>query len=217
MRQYESYKCSKCGNVVEVSNVGGGELSCCGAPMKLITENLTVVNLHKAIAGESQARNKYDTFSKLAIKEGYRDIAHYFARAAGNEGIHARLELARANEIENGKAFGTTLENLQSAIDGESFEHTTMYPEFAKIAEEEGDSTSAKLFKQIGKIEIEHEKMYKELKERLESGKEFDSDDQNEAWICEVCGHIHYGKKAPSKCPVCGEGGSHQMRLRSKK
>ena len=81
MRQYESYKCNKCGNIVEVQNVGGGKLTCCGEEMEMITENLTAVNLMKAFAGESMARNKYEYYAKVAQKEGYRDIAETFPKS----------------------------------------------------------------------------------------------------------------------------------------
>jgi desulfoferrodoxin-like iron-binding protein len=219
MRQYESYRCNKCGNVVEVQNVGGGELHCCGQAMEMITENLTLVNLMKSFAGESQARNKYEYFAKVAQKEGYRDIAEHFQRAADNEKVHAKLELSLNNRMTNNSedSFGSTAQNLQYAIDGESYENTTMYPDFAQIAKDEGHKEAAKLFTGIGKIEVEHENMFKMLLERLESDAEFVSDDADEAWICEVCGHVHYGKKALKTCPVCKHGQEYQSRLNSKK
>ena len=204
MRQYETYRCNKCGNIVEVQSVGGGELHCCGQAMEMITENLTLVNLMKAVAGESMARNRYEFYAKAAQKEGYRDIAAHFQRAANNEKQHAKMQLALHNRMkyERENNFGTTEENLQDAINGESYENTTMYPEFAKIAKEEGHKEAARLFKGIGNIEVEHEKMYRMLLERLTSHKEILSDNEEEVWICEVCGHIHYGKKAPDVCPV---------------
>ena len=219
MRQYESYKCNKCGNVVEVQNVGGGELHCCGQAMEMITENLTMVNLMKAFAGESQARNKYEYFAKVAQKEGYRDIAEHFQRAANNEKQHAKLELALNNRMASGseESFGDTKANLQMAIDGESYENVTMYPDFAEIAKQEGHKEAAKLFSGIGKVEVEHEKMFQMLLDRLEAGAEFTSEDEEEAWICEVCGHVHYGKKALKTCPVCKHGEEYQSRLNSKK
>ena len=219
MRQYETYKCNACGNEVEVQNVGGGELHCCGQAMEMTTENLTLVNLMKSFAGESQARNKYEYFAKVAQKEGYRDIAEHFQRAANNEKVHAKLELALHNRMvsESDNNFGNTAENLQYAIDGESYENITMYPDFAKIAKEEGYSEAARLFTGIGKIEVEHENMFKMLLERLESGDEHLSEDEEEAWICEVCGHVHYGKKALKVCPVCKHPQEYQSRLNSKK
>lgn len=204
MKQYESYKCELCGNIVEVQEVGGGELHCCGQAMGKITVDLTLVNLLKAFAGESQARNRYEYYAKVAQKEGYRDIAAHFQRAADNEKQHAKLELALYNRMSSGSedSWGNTIENLNIAMAGESYENLTMYPDFAAIAKEEGHSEAARLFKNIGKVEVEHEKMYKELLARLSEGHEFESEDE-EAWICEVCGHVHYGKKAPQKCPVC--------------
>lgn len=219
MRQYETYKCNQCGNEVEVQNVGGGELHCCGEAMEMITENLTLVNLMKAFAGESQARNKYEYFAKVAQKEGYRDIAEHFQRAANNEKVHAKLELSLQNRMVSNSenSFGDTKENLQYAIDGESYENVTMYPDFASIAKEEGYSEAARLFTGIGKIEVEHENMFKKLLERLESDAEHLSDDVEEEWICEVCGHVHRGKKALKVCPVCKHPQEYQSRLNSKK
>ena len=219
MRQYESYRCNKCGNVVEVQSVGGGELHCCGEAMEMTTENLTLVNLMKSFAGESQARNKYEYFAKVAQKEGYRDIAEHFQRAANNEKVHAKLELALNNRMTSGtdENFGDTKANLQMAIDGESYENTTMYPDFAAIAKEEGHKEAYRLFTGIGKIEVEHENMFKMLLERLEADAEHVSDNAEEAWICEVCGHVHYGKKALKNCPVCDHGQEYQSRLNSKK
>ena len=219
MRQYESYRCNKCGNVVELQNVGGGELHCCGEAMQMITENLTSANLMKAFAGESQARNKYEYFAKVAQKEGYRDIAEHFQRVANNEKVHAKLELALNNRMLNNSknSFCDTKENLQMAIDGESYENVTMYPNFAQIANDEGYKEAAKLFTGIGKIEVEHENMFKMLLKRLETDAEFVSENEEESWICEVCGHVHYGKKALKVCPVCKHGQEYQSRLNSKK
>lgn len=215
MKQYETYRCNKCGNIVEVQNVGGGELVCCGQAMEMITEDLTMVNLMKAFAGESQARNKYEYFAKVAQKEGYRDIAEHFQRAANNEKQHAKLELALHNRMASGStnSFGNTKENLQIAIDGENYENITMYPDFAAIAKEEGHKEARKLFNDIGKVEVEHEKMYKMLLARLEAEAEHVSENEDEAWICEVCGHIHYGKKALKECPVCKHPQEYQSRF----
>jgi desulfoferrodoxin-like iron-binding protein len=219
MRQYETYRCNRCGNEVEVQHVGGGKLHCCGEEMEMITQNLTTVNLMKAFAGESQARNRYEYFAKVAQKEGYRDIAEHFQRASDNEKIHAKLELSLYNRMINDREenFGNTKENLQEAIDGESYENVTMYPDFAQIAKEEGYKEASRLFTGIGKIEIEHEKMFQMLLDRLKANKEFISDNEEEAWICEVCGHIHYGKKALKSCPVCKHPQEYQSRLHSQK
>jgi desulfoferrodoxin-like iron-binding protein len=216
MQKYESYKCSKCGNVVEVSHVGGGTLVCCGQDMECITENLTMVNLLKAFAGESMARNKYEFYAKVAQKEGFRDIARHFQRAANNEKEHAKLEFKMNNMMKNGAEFGDTLANLQDAINGESYENLTMYPEFEAIAKEEGNKEAARLFAAIGKVEVEHENMYKELLERLKEKQEFVSVDGEEEWICEVCGHVHRGKKPPKTCPVCKHPQEFFSRLNTK-
>ena len=219
MRKYETYRCNKCGNEVEVQNIGGGELHCCGEAMEMTTKNLTVVNLMKSFAGESQARNKYEYFAKVAQKDGYRDIAEHFQRAANNEKVHAKLELALCNRMMNDseESWGTTVENLKMAIDGESYENLTMYPDFAQIAKDEGYKEASRLFSGIGKIEVEHENMFKMLLERLEADAEHTSENSEEAWICEICGHVHYGKKALKVCPVCKHGEEYQSRLNSKK
>jgi len=219
MKQYQLYRCNRCGNEVEVQNVGGGELHCCSESMEMITTNLTLVNLSKAFAGESQARNRYEYFAKVAQKEGYRDIAEHFQRAADNEKVHAKLEVSLYNRMKNESedSFGDTKANLQMAIDGESYENITMYPDFAKVAKEEGYSEASRLFSGIGKIEVEHENMFRMLLKRLEDENEFISDNEEEAWICEVCGHVHYGKKALKVCPVCKHPQEYQSRLNSKK
>lgn len=202
MRQYESYKCSKCGNEVEVQNVGGGKLSCCGIEMECITQDLTAVNLMKAFAGESMARNKYDLFADVAEEEGWHAVARHFREAAENEKWHARAEFKAYHEIVDGKPLEVTTKNLVAAAEGENYEHTTMYPNFAKIAEDEGKKAIARLFTAIGKVEIEHEREYLALKKMLEE-EEFFNSEVEELWVCEVCGHIHRGKKAPAACPLC--------------
>jgi desulfoferrodoxin-like iron-binding protein len=212
MQKNESYRCSKCGNVIEVQHVGGGKLVCCGEPMENVTENLTAICLMKAVMGESVARNKYEYYAKVAQNEGHRDIAAHFQRAANNEKTHAKLQFKLRNLMLTGVELGDTMANLVDAISGESYEHTTMYPEFAAIAKAEGHMDAAKLFEGIGKIEIEHEKMYRELLARLENGTEFESDDPEEEWICEECGRIHKGKKPPKVCPVCKHPESFQSR-----
>ncbi|EOV7683091.1 ferritin family protein [Campylobacter jejuni] len=202
MRQYETYKCQKCGNEVEVQNVGGGKLSCCGEEMKRITTDLTAVNLMKAFAGESMARNKYDLFADVAEEEGWHAVARHFREAAENEKWHARAEFKAYHEIVDGKPLEVTTKNLVTAAEGENYEHTTMYPNFAKIAEDEGKKAIARLFTAIGKVEIEHEREYLALKKMLEE-EEFFNSEVEELWVCEVCGHIHRGKKAPAACPLC--------------
>jgi len=203
MRQYETYKCDKCGNEVEVSLVGGGTLVCCGEDMHCITQNLTAVNLMKAFAGESQARNKYEFFAQLAYEEGYHRISRFFQEAADNEKYHAMAEFKAYNKLVNGVELNTTQKNLQYAADGEKYEHETMYPNFATIAKEEGLKEIARLFNAIAKVEVEHEAEYLALKMALEEEGFFNSQEQEE-YVCEVCGQVHRGKKPPAKCPLCG-------------
>ena len=185
MKQYETYKCSVCGNEVEVQHVGGGTLVCCGKHMECITENLTAVNLMKAFAGESQARNKYEFFGDLAREAGWHVIAEHFAEAAMNEKYHAKAEYMAYNKLVYGIEMHETLKNLDTAIAGEHYEHTEMYPNFAAIAEEEGHKDIARLLKAIAKVEVEHEREYAQLKKLLvEEG--FFNSDEDEYWVCEV-------------------------------
>lgn len=203
MKQYQTYKCNKCGNEVEVQVVGGGTLVCCGEPMSCTTENLTAVNLMKAFAGESQARNKYEFFAEVAKNEGYHKIARFFQEAADNEKYHAQAEFKAYHNLLHGIELNTTQDNLQYAADGERYEHEIMYPNFANIAKEEGLNEIARLLNAIGKVEVEHEAEYLALKTALEEEGFFNSEDEEE-YICEVCGHVHRSKKAPGKCPLCG-------------
>ena len=205
MRQYETYKCNKCGNEIEVQEVGGGTLVCCGEDMECITQNLTAVNLMKAFAGESQARNKYEFFADVAMEEGLHRIARHFQEAADNEKYHAMAEYKAYNQLVNNIELDTTKKNLAYAADGERYEHEEMYPNFEAIAKEEGLKDIARLFRAIGKVEVEHEAEYLALKAALEAEGFFDSEN-NEEWICEVCGHVHRGKKAPKACPLCKVG-----------
>lgn len=156
----------------------------------------TEENLKAAFAGESQARNKYDYFAKVAEKEGYHYIAKLFRETAINEHQHAKDEFKLLNGI------GDTKANLKEAIEGEDYETTTMYPEFAKVAEEEGNTEAAILFKQIGKVEKEHRERYKKLLKRVEDGTVFIRDEPIR-WKCSKCGYIHEGKEPPKKCPSC--------------
>lgn len=203
MRKYETYKCHKCGNEVEVQNVGGGKLVCCGEAMEMVTTNLTAVNLMKAFAGESMARNKYELFAEVAYAEGYHRIGRFFEEAANNEKYHAMAEFRAYNKMVKNQELENTINNLVYAANGEKYEHESMYPEFEAIAKDEKCSDISRLFKAIGKVEVEHEKEYLALKAALEADGFFSSDEEEE-WICEVCGHLHRGKKAPKGCPLCG-------------
>ncbi len=202
MREYESYRCEECGNIVEVQTVGGGTLVCCSKPMVCITKSLTAVNLMKAFAGESQARNKYEFFAEVAQSEGLHRIARFFQEAADNEKYHAMAEFKAYNRLVHDLDLDTTRKNLQYAADGERYEHEEMYPSFAEIAKEEGLESIARLFRAIGRVEVEHEREYLELKAALEAEGFFDSK-KSEEWICEVCGHVHRGKRPPKQCPLC--------------
>ena len=158
----------------------------------------TEANLMAAFAGESQARNKYTYYASQAKKEGYNQIAAIFEETAANEKEHAKLWF----KILNGGKVGPTVENLKDAAAGENYEWTEMYATFAKEAKEEGFDRIAYLFEAVGKIEKEHEARYLKLLENVENGLVF-SKDGDTIWKCRNCGHIHIGKQAPVKCPVC--------------
>ena len=156
----------------------------------------TEANLWKAFAGESQARNKYTYFASKAKKEGYEQIAAIFEETALNEKEHAKIWFKELSGI------GTTVENLQAAADGENYEWTDMYLEFAKTAKEEGFDRIAYLFEEVGKIEKEHEERYRKLLANIEEGKVFEAGSVK-IWKCRNCGHIVVGTSAPEVCPVC--------------
>ena len=158
----------------------------------------TEQNLMTAFAGESQARNKYTYFASKAKKEGYEQIAAIFQETADNEKEHAKMWF----KLLNGGEIGTTAENLKAAADGENYEWTDMYAEFAKIAKEEGFDHIAYLFEEVGKIEKEHEERYLKLLENVKDGKVFEAGEVK-IWKCRNCGHIVIGKEAPEICPVC--------------
>ena len=153
-------------------------------------------NLKVAFAGESQARNKYDYFAKVAYKQGFNYIGRIFEETALNEIQHAKDEFKLLNGI------GDTATNLKEAIEGEHYETTEMYPEFAKTAEEEGNIKAAAKFKVIGKIEAGHRDRFKKLLEMVENGTVFKRDEPIR-WKCSKCGNIHEGKEAPEICPSC--------------
>ncbi|MFW5746910.1 MAG: rubrerythrin [Nanoarchaeota archaeon] len=156
----------------------------------------TEENLKAAFAGESQARNKYAFYAKVARKEGYHYIADLFEETAMNEMQHAKDEFKLLGGI------GDTVANLQEAIDGEAYETKSMYPQFAKEAEEEGNEDAAKLFRQIAKVEEQHEARYTALLNLVKSGNVFKRDTPIR-WKCSKCGFIHEGKEPPMKCPSC--------------
>lgn len=156
----------------------------------------TEANLKAAFAGESQARNKYSYFASQARKDGFEQIAAIFEETAQNEKEHAKIWFKELGGI------GNTTDNLKAAADGENYEWTDMYDEFAKTAKEEGFDRLAYLFEAVGKIEKEHEERFKKLLENVEDGKVFEAGEVK-IWKCRNCGHIVVGTKAPEVCPVC--------------
>ena len=156
----------------------------------------TKKNLEEAFAGESQARNKYTYFAKVAQKQGFNYIAKIFLETADNEMQHAKEEFKLL------KGIGVTEDNLQAAADGEHFENTDMYPRMAAEAREEGNEEAAKLFDEISEVEKHHEARYKKLLEMVKSGGVFEREEEI-MWKCEKCGHMHKGKKPPEECPAC--------------
>lgn len=156
----------------------------------------TEANLWTAFAGESQARNKYTYFASQAKKEGYEQIAAIFEETALNEKEHAKIWFKELQGI------GTTAENLEAAANGENYEWTDMYAEFAKTAKEEGFERLAFLFEEVGKIEKEHEERYRKLLENVENGTVFNAGEVK-IWKCRNCGHVVVGTNPPEVCPVC--------------
>ena len=158
----------------------------------------TEQNLMKAFAGESQARNKYTYFASKAKKDGYEQIAAIFEETANNEKEHAKMWYKELH----GGSIPSTIDNLKEAADGENYEWTDMYEEFAKTAEEEGFKALALKFKQVAAIEKHHEERYRKLLKNINDEVVFLCVDEK-IWICRNCGHIVIGKKAPGVCPVC--------------
>ena len=156
----------------------------------------TEKNLEAAFAGESQARNKYTYFASVAKKEGYEQISALFLKTADNEKEHAKMWFKELQGI------GNTAENLLSAAEGENYEWTDMYAEFAKTAEEEGFTELAAKFRLVAAIEKEHEERYRALLNNVETKTVFEKSEVK-VWECRNCGHIVVGTKAPAMCPVC--------------
>ena len=158
----------------------------------------TEQNLMTAFAGESQARNKYTYFASKARKDGFEQIADIFEETANNEKEHAKMWFKELN----GGEIPSTKDNLLAAAEGENYEWTDMYQEFAKTAREEGFEELAKKFEAVGEIERHHEERYRKLIANIEGGVVFSKDDDR-IWQCRNCGHIVIGKYAPEVCPVC--------------
>ena len=176
---------------------------------KSIKGTKTEQNLLKSFAGESQARSRYTFFASVAKKEGYEQIAGVFMETAEQEKEHAKkfFKYLEGGMVEITASYpagiiSTTAENLKAAADGENEEWADLYPEFAQIAQEEGFPQIANTFRQIAKVEAEHEARYRKLLERVETGKVFERDEEIE-WQCRNCGYVLKGKKAPMKCPAC--------------
>lgn len=163
----------------------------------------TEANLQAAFAGESMARNKYSYFASKAKKDGYVQIAAIFEETAANEKEHAKMWYKLLND-----GIGSTAENLKAAAEGENYEWTDMYAQFAKDARAEGFEDIAKLFEGVAAIEKAHEERYRKLLANVENGLVF-SKDGDTIWQCANCGHICIGKQAPEVCPVCAHPQSY--------
>ena len=175
----------------------------------------TEKNILTAFAGESQARNRYTYFTSKAKKEGYVQIAAIFEETANQEKEHAKrlFKLLEGGEVEITGAFpagviDTTLENLKGAAAGENYEHTIMYPGFAKVAREEGFDSIALIFEAIAVAEKQHEKRYNDLAANIETGKVFKKDEKV-VWRCRNCGYLHEGTEAIDVCPACAHPKAH--------
>ncbi len=186
--------------------------------MRELIENLT-----KAFIGESLARNRYTFYAKVAKKEGYEQIADNFLITAEQEAQHAKWLLTLINvlkdktdenfdivevEAEASTVYGTTIENLKAAIAGENYEYTTMYPEYADIAEKEGFPEIANRLRAIARAEQHHEERYKRFLEMIEQGKVFKRE-KKVYWVCRKCGYVHYGEEPPASCPSCSHPRSY--------
>ena len=169
----------------------------------------TEKNILTAFAGESQARNRYTYYASQAKKEGYVQIQKIFEETAGHEKEHAKrlFKLLEGGEVEITGAFpagtiGTTVENLKASAGGENYEHTTMYPEFAAKAREEGLNDIAVVFEMIAKAEMMHEERFLGLAANIDNGEVFKKAEKK-VWVCQNCGYRHEGEEAPGACPTC--------------
>jgi rubrerythrin len=181
--------------------------------MTSIKATQTEKNLLTAFAGESQARNRYTFFASKAKKAGYEQISAIFIETADNEKEHAErlFKFLEGGEVEITGSFpagiiGDTVSNLEAAADGENHEHTTMYPEFADVAQEEGFPEIAEVFRNISVAEKAHEERYRALIENIKNDTVFRRDTVVK-WKCRNCGYIHEGTEAPEECPAC----AHEM------
>lgn len=177
--------------------------------MKSLKGTRTEKNLLGAFAGESQARNRYSFYVGVAKKEGYEQIAALFQETADNEKEHAKrfFKFLEGGDVEITATFpagviGTTAENLKAAAMGEHEEHTVLYPEFARIAEEEGFKEIAMVFRFIATVEKHHEERYLALLKNIQEGSVFKKKEKK-SWKCRNCGYIYEGESAPQACPAC--------------
>ena len=178
----------------------------------------TIENLTKAFIGESQARNRYTYYAKIAKKEGYQQIAAIFMETADQEKTHAKRLFEHIQELKkkigdnnlseiiieaaSPNVYGDTMENLKAAAAGENYEYTEMYPQFAKVAKEEGLDKIADRLLSIAKAEEHHEERYKKLIAQLE-GKTVFNKKEKVWWVCRECGYVYYGEQPPEECPSC--------------
>jgi len=181
---------------------GGSTMDSKKATPETLKGTRTLENLMTAFAGESQARNKYTFYASRAKKEGYVQISKIFEETAGNEKEHAELWFKAACGI------GSTEENLIAAAEGENYEWTEMYAEFARVAREEGFFELADQFEGVGAIEKEHEERYRRLAQNIREGKVF-ARNEKVVWQCSNCGHQVVAEKAPDECPVCHHAQSY--------
>ena len=177
--------------------------------MKSVKGTQTEKNLLKSFAGESQARSRYKFFASQARKDGYEQIAAIFEETAEQEKEHAKrfFKFLEGGMVEITACYpagviGTTMENLRAAAEGENEEWVELYPEFARIADEEGFPAIATAWRKISEVEAFHEQRYRRLLERVESGQVFEREEEIE-WQCRNCGYVHKGKSAPKACPAC--------------
>ncbi len=173
----------------------------------------TLENLSKAFVGESQARNRYTYYAKIAQKEGFEQIAEIFLLTAEQEKTHAKRLFEHINELKKDNiaikieaevpnSYGNTSENLKSAIAGETYEYEEMYPEFAKIADEENLPIIANRLRAIAVAEKNHKERYEKILKNIENNEVFKKGEET-WWVCRECGYIHFGAEAPVKCPSC--------------
>jgi len=177
----------------------------------------TIENLAKAFIGESQARNRYTLYAKIAKKEGYEQLSEIFINTAENELEHAKWSIRMINELKEKTSevpeeiivdadvpttMGSTTQNLKATIEGERYENMEMYPKFAEVAKEEGLLKIAVRLRAIGRVEKHHEERFMKLLKEIEAGTLWKKDEKVE-WVCRKCGYIHVGMEPPKKCPSC--------------